>query len=111
MGAGKYRHRVIVQKPTETQDAIGSPEITWSLFIERWVEVQGGGGNEIFAARQTQPNATHIVRMRADDRSKQITPRYRIKHRDTFLNILSIDNKDDRDIELEMVCREFVGES
>lgn len=111
MGAGKYRHRVLVQKPTETQNGYGEPILSWTLYIERWAEVQGRGGSEVFAARQVQPDATHIVRMRADDKSKQITPKWRIKHRDTYLNILSIDNKDDRDRELEMVCREFVGES
>jgi SPP1 family predicted phage head-tail adaptor len=46
MRAGRMRHRVIVQKPTETRSPKGSPVTTWSAFATLWASMNQYAGNE-----------------------------------------------------------------
>ena len=46
MRAGLLSHKLIVQKPTETQDLGGEPDVTWSEFDQVWGERTTEGGTE-----------------------------------------------------------------
>ena len=46
MMAGLLSHKLIVQKPTETQDSVGEPNVAWSEFDQVWGSRENKGGNE-----------------------------------------------------------------
>ena len=42
----RLRHKLIVQKPTETQDSGGEPDVAWSEFDQVWGNRASDGGSE-----------------------------------------------------------------
>ncbi len=40
------RDRLIIQKPTETQDTMGEPDVAWSEHEQVWAGLVEGGGSE-----------------------------------------------------------------
>lgn len=105
MRAGKLRHRVIIQKATETRDAHGGITRTWADVSTVWASVEPLSGREFLDASQTEADISHRVRIRHYD---DLTPSHRIVHGGRHLNIETIMNRDERDIELELMCKEDV---
>lgn len=62
--AGKLRHKVTIQTPTETQDEYGQPVQTWATFAEVFASVEPIRGREFFAAQQIQSDVTTRIRIR-----------------------------------------------
>lgn len=109
MKAGKLRHRIIIEKNYgENQDAQGHVTDDWQPYLRRWASVEPIGGRELWNARQLQPDITHRVRIRWDAVADTITAAMRINHRGRYLHLLEPPRKaqEERDIELEMLCRE-----
>ena len=46
MRAGLLSHKLIVQKPTETQDSGGEPDVAWSEFDQVWGSREDASGSE-----------------------------------------------------------------
>lgn len=110
MEAGKLRHRVVIEKNTPSLDAYGQPVPGWppgggAVFALRWASVEPLRGRELFTAQQVKPDVTHRVRLRW---LKGLTTAMRIRHAGRYLNIDSIINRDERNIELELICHEAV---
>lgn len=65
MEAGQLRHRVILQKQTETQSSIsGAVTRSWANDATLWGSVQPLTGREAWRALQVRPETTHMVRLR-----------------------------------------------
>lgn len=102
MRAGKLRHRITIQTPTTTNTS-GVPTTTWSTFATRWASVEPFDGREFQRADQTQAQLTHTVRLRW---LAGVTSQMRVVHDGRYLNIERVIDKDERHIELELVCSE-----
>ena len=96
MKAGELRHRVILQKPTETTNDIEEVVYTWSDEATVWAAVEPNTGSWYFAAQQANSNVKGRVRMRY---RSDIDPTWRLKFGDRILNIESILNPDEKNIE------------
>ena len=106
MRAGKLRHRVTIQTRTlGAADSYGHQAKTWADAATVWASVKPLDGAELFRAQQVQPEVTHSVGMR---HNANATPKARISHDSRTLEILTAINTEDRDIELELLCKEAV---
>lgn len=76
MNIGQMKHRLIIQKPTETQsNTSGFPADAWSTFATVWGAVKPMNGRERWEALQVQPDLTHEVTIR---HLKGVNPEKRI---------------------------------
>lgn len=64
MRVGRMRHRLEIQRATETRDAAGGVVQTWSTLDTRWASIEALTGREYFMAKQVQSDATHRIRLR-----------------------------------------------
>lgn len=103
MRAGNLRHKITIQKPTEASDGIGGMTTTWGTFKSVRAAIWPLRGTEYIAAMQVTSEISHKIRIRYLD---NVTSKMRIKFGTRYFDIQSIINPDERDIYLEMMCRE-----
>ena len=106
MRAGQLRHRVIIQTPTETQDAQGQPVKSWGTFATVHANVLPLKGREYFNAQQINAETTtkFVIRYLAG-----ITEKMRISYDSKLYNIQGIVNVGERDRIIELMCGEGVN--
>lgn len=105
MRAGQLRHRLKLQEATETRDGHGGITRDWETYTVRWGSVEPLRGRELFAAQQVNAEITHRVRLR---HCGDLTTSHRLVLGTCNLNILSILNPEERNRELEVMCKEAV---
>jgi SPP1 family predicted phage head-tail adaptor len=100
---GKLRHRITIERVSETQDSDSSVIETWSTFtaVQAWIEPISG--REYFAAQTTQAEVTHRISLRYLDGA---IAKMRVKHGSRIFDILSAVNVNERNRELQLMCRE-----
>lgn len=99
MQAGKLRHRVNIQEPTEVVGAIGGITHTYETVAQRWASVEPLTGRELWQAQSMNTRTTTRIRLRyyAD-----LTPQHRIVHGDVTYELLSVVSPEER--KRETVC-------
>lgn len=102
---GDLRHLATFSLPTEmTEDG----DTTLDPFVESfdaWVSIQPLAGSEGIVADQMQASQVSLVTVR---HNRRIHPRMRMTARNRTFEILSVLNVDERDIEMQLTCRELV---
>lgn len=105
MRPGKLRHFVRIQNATASQDAYGDTTDTFADVDEVYASIEPLQGAELFAAQQVDPSVSYRVRMRYTD---EVTPQTRIVHGTRTLEVVSVMDREERHIELELLCKEAV---
>ena len=109
MRAGRQRHRVIVEQVTETQDSVNQPVKTWTTYVEMWGKVRPMRGRELFTAAQRWPEVDTVITLRGNPRTDLITEKMRAslttRDRTKIFNILAVIDKDERGIQVDLICR------
>ena len=105
MKAGAMRHKVTIEYRTLAADAYGGQTATWTTLDTVWADLESLSSIESWQDKQQTPTLTHkvTIRYRAD-----LDPKMRIKFGSRYLNIAGIVNKEERNIELILMCREDV---
>lgn len=104
IAAGKLRHRIaFVREEMTGQDASGAPQRSDKVHARVWAELKQLSGTELVQAQQKKPNSTHRVTTRY---VANVTADLRILHGERTLHIENVDNVDERNIELVILCRE-----
>lgn len=103
MRAGQLRHRVTIQSPVQSQNETGEVELAWVDLCSLWASVEPLTGRELLRADRVESELTHRVRLRHDSR---VSSRLRIVHESRTLEIVSVANQDERNEQLEVMCRE-----
>ena len=108
--SGIYRQRVILQDLVETLDSYGQPVQSWVDVASFWAEVRSLRGAEILNIKQTWATASHIVKHRYLGPSIIPGPKQRLTllKDGTILNILNVNNIEERDRGYEVTCEEYV---
>jgi len=111
--AGRLRHRVSIQKPNETRDAHGGITKGWQTETTRWGSVEPLSGRDLEIAHKIDGRITHKVVMRYFDEdnvglTERLGPTYRLLHKTRVLNIVSVQNMDERNREFMIMCEEDV---
>jgi len=107
--AGKLRHYIILQKPTNVPDGYGGYVVTWTSQYKCYSEIDPPKGREFFAAGQKQTEITTRIRIRYYSCCR---PDWRVKFGTSapyrYFDINSIIDPDERHIEQIMMCVESV---
>lgn len=103
MRAGKLRHRVTIEQPTESATGTGNVTRTWATFAKRHCEIEPLTGTEFFSGAALEREVSARIRMRY---LPGLTAEMRIVHGSDVWDIQSIINLDTRNREIEvMVAR------
>ena len=106
MKIGKLRHRITIERVTETRDADGAVIETWSTYATVQASIEPVSGREYFTAQSTQADVTHRVYARY---VAGVVPKMRVKYGARIFEILSTINTGERNRELQLMCRESIG--
>jgi SPP1 family predicted phage head-tail adaptor len=103
MKMAKLRHRIRIERVTETKD-IDSLAIETSLtYTAVQASIKPISGREYFAAQSTQADVTHRIGLRY---LSGVTPKMHVGYGTRIFDILSVINADERNRELQLMCRE-----
>lgn len=102
--AGALRHRVTIERDTETRATDGGVVRVAATIDTIWAEVQPLTGREYFDAMQVNSDLTHKVRMRANT---NVTTSDRIVHDSRNLHVISVRDIDERGHEMVLLCKEL----
>ena len=105
MNAGSLRHRFAIKTAQETTDSFGVTVETPITFATVWASIEPLSGRELFQAQQVQAEVTHRVRMRY---LAGVTAKMKGYYGTREFQILSVANRDERNRELEIMCKELV---
>ncbi len=104
---GKLRHRITLQEyKVVGYDPANQPILDWGEVATVWASVQPISGREYWARSQIQAEVTHRIRIRY---IAGIKPTMRIQFRDRTFEIESIINWHERNIDLQLMCKEKVS--
>lgn len=107
--SGEYDKRATVWRNSTTRaaNADGQRPESAESYCQRWVSVMPARAVERFLSLQTKADITHVVRMRRDSVSKDITAGYWLTLSDgTRLDIRGVFDVDSRKIELLLECNQ-----
>ena len=105
MKAGQLRNLITIQSAVEHQNPQGESIVTWSDVADVWASVHPLSGRELFNAQQVQPDITHEVKLRYYG---ALTAKHRFLHDGRALNIESVADTNERNVEHVCACREAV---
>jgi len=107
MRAGTLRNRVTIQEPVEgSADALGQKPVTWSDVVEVWAAVLPQSGREFYRAQQIRAELTHLLSIRY---RSGINATLRIKLGTRYLYVVAVENVEERNHELLLLCVEDVS--
>lgn len=104
---GEYRHVITIQQKTGTQNDYGEEIEDWVDVVTIRAGIYPINGKEFFAAETVNSEITHKVNMRYIP-NKTITPDMRIRFQDRYLQILSVINFQEKNVELQLMCKEII---
>lgn len=103
MRAGDLRKRVTIEQPAESQNGVGEMTQTWSTFAVLWASIEPLVGSEKLQAAQINANADAKITVRY---YAGITPKMRIRFLARMFQIVSVQNVDERNRVIDLVCVE-----
>lgn len=111
--AGKFRHRVTVQKKTGAQDSYGAETDAWTPLGTVWAAVEPLlQGNERFAAAHQDARHPTLIRMRWPGHfSDRVEPQMRIVFGSRVFDIISAADVFELGRELHVLADELVGKA
>ncbi len=105
MRAGLLRHGVTIKKPTRATGSDGKVTTSWIEFDQVWASVEPLTGKEFLESQQMKNMVTHRIRIR---HLPGVVPTYRVEFDSRVFNIEYVLNADERNIEMELMCKEVV---
>jgi SPP1 family predicted phage head-tail adaptor len=103
---GKLRHRITIEQAAENQEPDGSVIEMWSIYATAQASIEPVSGREYFVAQSTQADLNHRISLRY---VPGITPKMRVNYGSRIFDILSVINVNERNRELQLMCRESIG--
>lgn len=103
MRIGDLRHRVSLQYPTETTDAMGAVATTWTTDATISAAIWPVSANEQVRQGQQAMLGTYRIRIRYH---RTIDETWRIKHGSDYYSIHGIINPNLKNELLDLICRE-----
>jgi len=103
MRAGRLRHRITIQQPTLTTNALGGKTKSWTDFTTVWAAIEPTTGHEIDQDHQLEPEVSARIVIRY---LSGITSDMRIKYGSKYYKISGIVNPDERNRELQLLVEE-----
>ena len=105
MQAGWLRHRITIQKLTETRSASGAVVNSWSTHVSAWASIEPLKGQEYLAAKAQDASVDLRVRMRYQ---AGVTQKMRVLYGSRVFEIVSVINSLEKNKELQLMCKELL---
>lgn len=103
--AGKNRHYISIQDPTETRDSYGEPVLSWSTYHNAWASIEPLKGTEYWLSQQVNAEITSKVTIRY---KSGINPKMRIVYGNHTYRILSVVNEYEKNDKMIMMVEETI---
>ena len=107
MRAGRLRHRLVLQSKTYTRDSYGAALVSWTTEATVWGAIEPLTARELFAQQQIQPEAQVRIVIRY---YSGLDSSWRVSHGGLYYNIVEVINRDLRNAEVTLLCRQGVSE-
>lgn len=107
MNIGKLRHRITLLRQVNEVNDYGASTQTWKRVATVWANVRPLSGREYFSAQQVQSEVTTQIWLR---HIEGIKPTMKVKFGKREFEILSVLNIQERDVSLQLMCKESVGD-
>lgn len=105
MKAGKLRHLVVLQTPSNTTSNTGDVQTGWATFKTLYANVVPLSGRDFYSAKAINSDITHRVELRW---LPGVQPNMRVLHDGRLLELVSPPiNVNERDRELHLMCKEL----
>lgn len=104
INAGEYRHIIIFQELTNKRNAYGEIEKEWEDVYKTKAAIYPLSSRELFQAGVISNETTHKIYLRY---LPLIKNDMRIKFNDRYFRIISIIDFEERNKELQLLCREL----
>ena len=105
MRAGELRHKIAFQVKTSTADGMGGFTHTWADSLDAFAAIWPLQASENLESMKLEHSVTHKIRVRYQT---GVTADMRIHFGDRYFEIISITNKDERNIQLDILATESV---
>ncbi len=106
MRAGLLRNSVVIKSPSRATGADGKVTVTWTTTVATvWASIEPLTGKEFMESQQMKNTVTHRIRIR---HLAGVVPTYRVEFDSRVFNIEYVLNADERNIEMELMCKEVV---
>ena len=105
---GELRHKIIFQKLNtdgDNQNGYGEPIEIWDDILITRAGIYPLSGKEFYSAETVNSEVTHKVNIRY---AKGLSPDMRIKFGDRLFFIISIINFQEKNVELQILCKELI---
>lgn len=103
MNIGKLRHRITLLRQVNEVNDYGASTQTWKRVATVWADVRPLSGREYFSAQQVQSEVTTQIWLR---HIEGIKPTMKVKFGKREFEILSVLNIQERDVSLQLMCKE-----
>jgi SPP1 family predicted phage head-tail adaptor len=104
MQAGKLDKRLDIEQPISTQDASGSPVVSWLAVGTVWASIEPIKGREALTSNQIIGTMDARIRIRQHPLLSTMTPKWRLKYDGVIFNIVSIAHVSLGNREIEIMC-------
>lgn len=105
MNPGEFRHTITFQELSTMQNDYGEPIDEWKDIATTKAAIYPISGKEFYAAETVNSEVSHKINMRYKSGLK---PSMRIKFGSRYFNIISIINFQERNIMLQLMCKELI---
>jgi len=103
---GGLRHRIELQKFTSVADGMGGSTNTWNTEDTVRAAIWPASAAEQLKAGAQTMTATHRIQIRYYD---GLAPSWRVKFGTRYFSIVSIIDKDEKHVQMDLICREVVA--
>lgn len=103
MDIGRLRHRITLMRQVNEINDYGATMTKWKSIATVWAEVKPLSGREYFSAQQVQSEITTQIWLR---HIEGIKPTMKVKFGKREFEILSVLNTQERDVSLQLMCKE-----
>lgn len=103
--AGERRQRIEIQASTQGEDSFGTPVEAWVTFARPWAARLAHSGRVFFQAQQMRAETSEIFNIRY---ISGVTVQMRVIADGKAYQILDVDDREGRHVELDLHCRAVV---
>lgn len=108
MRSGQLRHSVTIERRVATRDAFGGASDQWEpVFPNIAASIEPLSGRELYSAQQHHSEVTVRIRVRF---RTGVVPAHRVMFGGQPYSVLHVINKDQRSVELHLMCSIGVNE-
>lgn len=111
MSIGGKRARIVIEQDVgDEQDQVGGSIEDWQVIAPRWAKINPGRGREFESAKSQHSELTHLLTLRFERLIDEAwrASHIRIKYGSRIFEVLTCVNKDERDRDLLIYCKELI---